>query len=555
MRLETMSTSALERISPFYRPWVLALLRVLDEHGAGKPAEMEKRVLDLARATLSDDQLARVRKNNYVRWGAHNARKLEWLGREDGVWELTGLGKSVVSDAKGTTLPFPTNIKPLDGGTADTSGLDRETVTVTDYGGYELPVLRALSALPGATKKPELVTRVFEQIRNVLSPGDMRTMPQGQAVWAYRTSWCLSNLKKLGEIANPGAGLWEITASGRERLEKHADKPISLAEFQDSKAKVLRQKNDGGGLAPPPPPPAWPTQAWSELEGRLGHELFKSLQSRIRPDLMPTPSDDRKPVPRNVILYGPPGTGKTHVAKEIARALTGEDEPSADAHWQLVQFHPSYSYEDFIQGMRPDLSKAQLRYELREGPFVRICRAADKDPDAFYVLVIDEINRGDPARIFGELLYALEYRHEPVQLALEGELAVPPNLVIIGTMNSVDRSVAIVDYALRRRFGFVRLDPDGEIIEEEREGDAFAPKAAHVLGAFNAWLTGKLSREHCIGHSFFLSPSVDLATVDGFEQVWTNDIHPLLEEYFFGDSNSLAEARKVWLEAVAKPAP
>jgi len=270
---------------------------------------------------------------------------------------------------------------------------------------------------------------------------------------------------------------------------------------------------------------------------------------------MPTPSDDRKPVPRNVILYGPPGTGKTHVAKEIARALTGEDEPSADAHWQLVQFHPSYSYEDFIQGMRPDLSKAQLRYELREGPFVRICRAADKDPDAFYVLVIDEINRGDPARIFGELLYALEYRHEPVQLALEGELAVPPNLVIIGTMNSVDRSVAIVDYALRRRFGFVRLDPDGEIIEEEREGDAFAPKAAHVLGAFNAWLTGKLSREHCIGHSFFLSPSVDLATVDGFEQVWTNDIHPLLEEYFFGDSNSLAEARKVWLEAVAKPAP
>jgi 5-methylcytosine-specific restriction protein B len=551
-----MTTAALEQIGAFYRPWVLALMRVLAEHGAGKPADMERRVLELAEPTLSTAQLARVRKNNYIRWGAHNARKLGWLGRQDGVWELTALGTSVVGTESGVPLLFPANIKPIDEPANDAATDERETVTVTDYSGYELPVLRSLAQSPGPKKKAKLVASVYEQVRDKLSPGDERMMPQGRPVWEYRTSWTLSNLKKLGEIANPGSGLWEITATGTERLSNHKGAAISLVEFQNSKASVLKAMNPTHSVAAPPPSPlAWDVQPWNELEGRLGPDLFNALQSRIRPDLLPTPTDDRRPLPRNVIFYGPPGTGKTHVAKEIARALTSENEPSSDGHWQLVQFHPSYSYEDFIQGMRPDLSKAQLRYELREGPFVRICRAADKDPDAFYVLVIDEINRGDPARIFGELLYALEYRHEPVQLALEGELTVPPNLVILGTMNSVDRSVAIVDYALRRRFGFLRLDPDGEIIEEERSGDEYALRASYVLSFFNRWLSSKLSREHAIGHSFFLSSSVDLTTIKAFDQAWTNDIHPLLEEYFFGDANSLSEARKVWLEAVSKPIP
>lgn len=166
------------------------------------------------------------------------------------------------------------------------------------------------------------------------------------------------------------------------------------------------------------------------------------------------------------------------------------------------------------------------------------------------MLVIDEINRGDPARIFGELLYGLEYRGKLVGLSSGGELSVPPNLIILGTMNSVDRSVALVDYALRRRFAFVRVEPNADVIRTVRGESPLGSVAAEVLEQFNRWITGRLGREHVLGHSIFLNAAVALNDVSSLETVWDLDVAPLLEEYFFGEPEALAEARRAWKDAL-----
>lgn len=245
-------------------------------------------------------------------------------------------------------------------------------------------------------------------------------------------------------------------------------------------------------------------------------------------------------------MYGPPGTGKTFIAARIAAALTGEDEPGEDRRWRIVQFHPSYAYEDFVQGLKPDLQQTELRYHLAHGPFLEICRDAQADADNFYALVIDEVNRGDPARIFGELLYGIEYRGEAVSLALGGELVVPPNLIILGTMNSVDRSVALIDYALRRRFAFVRMEPSGEVILRIRGDSPSLHAASIILSEFNQWPASRLGKEHMLGHSFFLNPAIRIEGPADIQRIWRLDVLPLLEEYFFGDSDGLREAHQMW---------
>ena len=152
-------------------------------------------------------------------------------------------------------------------------------------------------------------------------------------------------------------------------------------------------------------------------------------------------------------VYGPPGTGKTLVAQALAEHLTAEG-----GDWELAQFHPSYSYEDFMEGYRPTASAdGAVSYELRPGPLRRIAADAENDPGNPYVLVVDEINRGNIPKIFGELLFLLEYRDKPIALPVlaRQHFTLPQNLFVIGTMNTADRSIALVDTALRRRFYFV----------------------------------------------------------------------------------------------------
>ena len=157
-----------------------------------------------------------------------------------------------------------------------------------------------------------------------------------------------------------------------------------------------------------------------------------------------------------MIFQGPPGTGKTYVAQALAECLAGSKERVT-----LVQFHPSYAYEDFVQGYRPTLQEGKAGFELREGPLLRVARAASAEPEAKHFLVIDEINRGNLAKVFGELYFLLEYRDKGIRLQYsDEEFSLPENLYIIGTMNTADRSIALVDMALRRRFYFVEFHPD-----------------------------------------------------------------------------------------------
>ena len=243
---------------------------------------------------------------------------------------------------------------------------------------------------------------------------------------------------------------------------------------------------------------------------------------------------------RQVIFQGPPGTGKTYVARALAWRLAGE----SDDRVTLVQFHPSYAYEDFVQGYRPTLIDGQPGFELRDGPLLRAARRAQDEPDAAHFLVIDEINRGNLAKVFGELYFLLEYRDESIQLQYDAEksFSLPKNLYIMGTMNTADRSIALVDLALRRRFHFAEFHPDQPPIAGllRRYLDANAPAmgwVADVVDRANELLRD--DRHAAVGPSHFMRPGLDAAAV---RRIWQYSVLPYIEERLFGDPNGrLAE--------------
>ncbi|MDE0289857.1 MAG: AAA family ATPase [bacterium] len=240
---------------------------------------------------------------------------------------------------------------------------------------------------------------------------------------------------------------------------------------------------------------------------------------------------------RQVIFYGPPGTGKTYVARQLAAHLAGDDD-----RVEFVQFHPSYAYEDFVEGYRPARVEGGMGgFDLREGPLKRIARQAEKMPDETFVLVIDEINRGNLSKVLGELYFLLEYRDEQISLQYSNDpFSLPGNLWIIGTMNTADRSIARIDTALRRRFHFVPFFPDEPPIEGllERWLKAKQPKmrwVADVLDLANQ----KLGRRHtAIGPSHFMHEDLDEEWV---ELIWEHSVLPYIAEQFFGEEDRLSE--------------
>jgi MoxR-like ATPase len=227
----------------------------------------------------------------------------------------------------------------------------------------------------------------------------------------------------------------------------------------------------------------------------------------------------------HVIIQGPPGTGKTYVAERLARLMVS----NTNGFWDLVQFHPSYAYEDFIQGIRPRLTKGAVTWELEDGRFLQFCSRARQLPDAPCVLIIDEINRAHLSRVFGELMYLMEYRAKEIKLASGGDVfKIPANVFLIGTMNTADRSIALVDHALRRRFSFIRLSPDYEVLQKhlnarEWPGDSLVKALKEVNRAIN-------DPNYELGISYFMKDA-DLMKL--LPDIWTGEIEPYLEEYFY----------------------
>lgn len=259
-----------------------------------------------------------------------------------------------------------------------------------------------------------------------------------------------------------------------------------------------------------------------------------------------------------VILYGPPGTGKTFWAKKAALDLAayyafgrafddlGESEKrevdggeTTGGLVRLCCFHPAYGYEDFIEGYRPRELHGQLVFHLRDGVFKRLAKDAQQARGRHFFLIVDEINRGDIPRIFGELLTVLETDKrdkETILLPVSGEpFRVPPNIFLIGTMNTADRSISLLDAALRRRFGFVELMPDTTILKGHVVNSI--PLAAWLL-ALNRRIcnhVGRDARNLQIGHSYLLQKERPLKDLAAFKHALRDDILPLLEEYCYSD--------------------
>jgi hypothetical protein len=281
---------------------------------------------------------------------------------------------------------------------------------------------------------------------------------------------------------------------------------------QEKFGKILGSPASGvDGSLPPitPSPPAGPYT----LE-QLSNETYLPL------DLLNTWIDGIKRR-RQAIIYGPPGTGKTFVAERLARFLVA----SGSGRMELVQFHPAYTYEDFIQGIRPITRDGRVSYETMPGRFLDFCRQAEKTDD-LCVLIIDEINRANLPRVFGELMYLLEYRDRQVPMASGGSLAVPKNVIIVGTMNTADRSIALVDHALRRRFSFLALHPKFEVLQGYHEKTGY--KVDSLIAVLREINNAIDDYHYSLGISFFLRPDLEVQ----LPNIWQMEIEPYLEEYF-----------------------
>jgi 5-methylcytosine-specific restriction protein B len=236
-----------------------------------------------------------------------------------------------------------------------------------------------------------------------------------------------------------------------------------------------------------------------------------------------------------LIFYGPPGTGKTYIAQELARHLTTE------ANVKIVQFHPAYTYEDFFEGYRPkEQGGGHVGFALTPGPLRSLVDKAKDNPEAVYVLIIDEINRGNLAKIFGELYFLLEYRDNAIDLLYSADntepFSLPKNILILGTMNTADRSIALVDAAMRRRFAFLPLHPSESptngVLRKWLKVKNHPVEVADLLEKLNARIEDP---DFKIGPSYFMRPAVYDAGGKGLERVWRTAILPLLEEHHYGD--------------------
>jgi 5-methylcytosine-specific restriction protein B len=320
-----------------------------------------------------------------------------------------------------------------------------------------------------------------------------------------------------------GANWWTILFVGKFSEE---EKNIYIWKLRDELAEALEQVY-----------PSEPTVTTDSIEKYSKNDFLNDVyMTEAKYDRLVSVLQRKK----NIILQGAPGVGKTFAARRLAWSIMGEKDNS---RIEFVQFHQNYSYEDFVMGYKP----VKDTFEIKNGVFYRFCVEAAKQPDKDFFFIIDEINRGNMSKIFGELLMLIEsdYRGEEITLAYDDEkrFSVPKNLYIIGMMNTADRSLAMIDYALRRRFSFFDIEPgfdsDGFIKYQKKFSNDTFDTLIDCIKELNQTIArdNSLGKGFCIGHSYFCNASE--CTTEWMKDVVDFDILPMLSEYWFDNDSEL----------------
>jgi energy-coupling factor transporter ATP-binding protein EcfA2/predicted RNA-binding protein with PUA-like domain len=347
--------------------------------------------------------------------------------------------------------------------------------------------------------------RIFNLDQSKFEGAQMRALIEIEEVFSQSISrkqlLAFPELNNLSILRNAQGTNFPVTTEEADFLEKLISKTQDMPEIKE----------------------LIPLYTWEQLQQETGYqsEFLERLERTLK----------RK---KQIILTGCPGSGKTYLADKLAQYLTSE----SDGFIELIQFHPAYTYEDFMQGLRPLAdNENNLTYQIVAGRFLEFCEQARNRQDNC-VLIIDEINRANLAAVFGELMYLLEYRDRQIKLAGSNQsFSIPDNVYVIGTMNTADRSIALVDHALRRRFAFIELRPDYNILRQWHYQKQTDFKINSLIGVLNK-INQEIGDHHYhIGISFFLDEKIE----ENIADIWELEIIPYLEEMFYGSPDKLQE--------------
>lgn len=365
--------------------------------------------------------------------------------------------------------------------------------------GYESNPVRQIVAIGRVSAEQDGEKLFFEKVETLSSPIDYAVLKE------------CPELENMEYFRNPQGSLFKLTRSEYEFILDmiREENPIVTASSSDAYTK---------------------DDFLNEVY--MTEERYETLVNVLRNK-------------KNIILQGAPGVGKTFAARRLAWSMMGEKD---DSRIEFVQFHQNYSYEDFMMGYKP----VEDGFELKYGIFYRFCQKAANQPDKEFFFIIDEINRGNMSKIFGELLVLIEkdYRGTKMTLAYNGlPFSVPKNLYIIGMMNTADRSLAMIDYALRRRFSFFEIEPgfdsQGFISYQNGLNSETLDELISKVKELNRKIAAdkSLGRGFCIGHSYFCGR--DVCTDEWLHSVVDYDILPMLSEYWFDDENEFQRWKNI----------